>query len=48
MSSITHYIGYYEDCISKDNCDKIMSHNWGMQKSTYANNKGKIKIQLLF
>ena len=43
MSSITHYIGYYEDCISKDNCDKIMSHNWGMQKSTYANNKGKIK-----
>jgi len=43
MSSITHYIGYYEDCMSKDNCDKIMSHNWPMQKSTYANNKGKVK-----
>ena len=40
MSSITHYIGYYEDCISENDCDKIMSHNWGMQKSTYANNKG--------
>ena len=43
VPSITNYIGYYEDCISKDDCDKIMSHNWGMQKSTYANNKGKTK-----
>ena len=42
MTSITHYIGYYEDCISEDDCDKIMSHNWRMQKSTYANNKGKL------
>ena len=40
---ITDYIGYYEDCISEDDCDKIMSHNWGMQKSTYSNNKGKTK-----
>ena len=43
MTSITHYIGYYEDCISENDCDKIMSHNWPMQKSTYANNKGKVK-----
>ena len=43
VPSITYYIGYYEDCISEDDCDKIMSHNWGMQKSTYANNKGKTK-----
>ena len=43
VPSITHYIGYYEDCISEDDCDKIMSHNWPMQKSTYANNKGKVK-----
>ena len=43
MPSITHYIGYYEDCMSKDDCDNIMGHNWGMQKSTYANNKGKVK-----
>ena len=43
VPSITYYIGYYEDCISEDDCDKIMSHNWRMQKSTYANNKGKTK-----
>ena len=43
VRSITHYIGYYEDCMSEDVCDKIMAHNWRMQKSTYSNNKGKTK-----
>jgi len=41
--SIIHYIGYYEDCMSENVCDEIMSHDWKMQKSTYSNNKGKTK-----
>ena len=43
VPSITDYIGYYEDCMSENICDDIMSHNWSMKKSTYANNEGTTK-----
>ena len=43
VPSITHYIGYYEDCVSEDVCDKIITHDWRMQKSTYSNDKGRAK-----
>ena len=43
VPSITHYIGYYEDCMSEYVCDEIMYHDWKMQKSTYSNNERKTK-----
>ena len=43
VPSITDYIGFYEDIIPDDVCDKIMAHDWGMRKSTYSNNDGKSK-----
>ena len=43
VPSITDYIGYYEDCMSENVCDEIMSHDWKMQKSTYSNDVGKTK-----
>ena len=43
IPSITDYIGFYENIIPDDVCDKIMAHDWRMRKSTYSNNDGKSK-----
>ena len=43
IPAITDYIGFYENKLSNDVCDKIMSHNWSFKKSTYQNHKGTIK-----
>ena len=43
VPSITDYIGYYEDIIPDDVCDKIMNFDWPYQESTYANHEGQSK-----
>ena len=41
IPAITDYIGYYEDIISDNVCNKIMAYNWLYNESTYANHKGQ-------
>ena len=45
VPSITDYIGYYEDCMSEDVCDKIIEHvetqrSSDLKQSTYSSHKG--------
>ena len=45
VPSITHYIGYYEDCMSEDVCDEIIKHvetqrSSDLNQSTYSSHKG--------
>ena len=41
--SVGDYIGFYENIIPDSVCDNIITHDWGMRKSTYSNNDGKSK-----
>ena len=45
VPSITHYIGYYEDCMSENICDEIIEHvetqrSSDLNQSTYSSHKG--------
>ena len=33
IPAITDYIGFYENIIPDNVCDKIMAHDWGMRKN---------------